>query len=554
VEVCRRLDGIPLAIELAAARVQFLTVEQIAERLDDRFRLLTSGSRTAPPRHRTLLAALEWSYQLLSDAERVLFQRLSVFAGGWTLEAAESVCAGDYIGADNCLDLLGHLVAQSLVVVQVQEESGVRYRLLETLRQYAWDRLAEAGGVEVRLAQHADYFVALAEQAFSLGERPGTQFNAGSQHAVWLQRLDRERDNLWAALRWCVERVEVERGLQLGGAASYFVQLEGSLSEAREWLEALLQLLREAHAPRDAARARALDGAGALATMLGEQAIAQAVLEESLTIRNELDLPTGAVLSTLGRVAWRCGDYAKAQTLIEQSVSSARAAGDEFGQALRLGFLGQLFEEQGHYSAARASYTDSLMIYRKFGFKPGIADALAQQGSLALVHGDLLAANALCESSLALAREADYSAGVAWGCLNLALVRVQQKDWADARVLLEENLRVRGYLRDQRRIPRSLAALANVEAACGNPEGALRLFGAAMALREATRRPERAWSGPPFDRASLDRWEPGARAALGARAAAAADAAGRRLSFEEAIREALAGGKFPSRGVLSASG
>lgn len=538
-EICRRLDGIPLAIELAAARVSLLTPVEIAARLSECFKLLTSAGRTAPQRHQTLHGALQWSYDLLTDTERLLFQRLAVFAGGWSLDAAQNVCAAGRIDAKDVLELVGRLVATSLVVAHTTDGAAARYRMLETVRQYGREKLAAAGGEPVAFARYADYFVALAEQVFSTATDPADPgAKGGSQHAVTL-RLDQERANLRAALRWCIENGEVDRGLQLGGAAANFWLAHGSPGEGREWLEAMMQLLQAPQSAQAATRGRALYLAGVLATMLGDQPVAQALLEENLAIRRELGKPIGMTLMTLGRVAWRSGNYVKARTLMEESVAIAQRDADRIMQARTLGFLGQLMEEQGEYEAASTSYTDSLAVYRELGSKAGMAEAFSQLGLTALAAGKSESAGAFFEQSLALAREANDSATIAWGCLGLGLVRIQQLDWADARRLIEENLRIQGYLQDQRRIPRSLAGLAIIHAACGKPDRAFRLFGAAMALRNATRRPELAWSGPPFDRATIERWEPSARAVLGEDSASAAYAAGTALSMEDAIREAL---------------
>ena len=212
-QICHRLDGIPLAIELAAARVRVLSVEQINARLEDRFRLLTGGSRIAMPRQRTLRGAVEWSYELLSEPEHLLFNRLSVFTGGFILEAVETVCAGEGVGADEVLDLLSLLVDKSLVMVGEGVEGEVRYRLLETLRQYGRERLAAIGEADETLRRHAAFFFALAEEA---GQVQSQTIALGPQEAAWLDRLEQEHDNLRAALGWCVESGEAETGLRLG--------------------------------------------------------------------------------------------------------------------------------------------------------------------------------------------------------------------------------------------------------------------------------------------------------------------------------------------------
>ncbi len=230
-QVCRRLDGLPLAIELAAARVKVLSVEQIAARLDDSYRLLAGGSRTALPRQQTLQATIDWSHHLLSEKERILFRRLSVFMGGFTLEAAEAVCAGNGIEQDEVLDLLSHLIDKSLVAV-AQRSGEARYRLLETIRQYGQDKLQEFGEAANLRRNHCDWYVGLSERAESeiLGARQGS----------WFDRLEVEHDNLRAALGWSLEQKEAETAARMGAAIWRFWLLRGYMSEGRRWLERAL--------------------------------------------------------------------------------------------------------------------------------------------------------------------------------------------------------------------------------------------------------------------------------------------------------------------------
>src|SRR5215207_2916670 len=256
VEICWRLDGIPLAIELAAARARVLSVEQIAERLDDCFRLLTVGSRTALLRHRTLRATIDWSYELLSEDERRLFRRLAVFAGGFTLEMAEAICSGENLKEDEVLDLLSHLVEKSLVVVQ--ELSGeMRYRLLETVRQYGWEKLEESGEVDPIRRRHANFFLALAQE---IEPRIEPKIHNADRH-MWLERLEIEHGNLRAALRWAVDMGKAETGLRLASALFWFWHMRGYLKEGRSWFDRALAEVPE----RTAVRAEALYHTGYLA-------------------------------------------------------------------------------------------------------------------------------------------------------------------------------------------------------------------------------------------------------------------------------------------------
>src|SRR6266545_5801751 len=288
-DICRRLDGIPLAIELASARTKIFPPEEIAARLDDRFRLLTGGSRTALERHQTLFALIEWSHNLLSEAERVLLRRLSVFAGGWSFEAARIVC-GESLG-DNVLDLLTHLVDKSLVAVEAEAEEA-RYRLPETIRQYARDKLFESGEAEQARDRHLDFFLRFAEAA-----EPKLR---GSEQLVWLNRLETEHDNLRTALAWSLESGKSDSALQLAGALGYFWVLRGYFSEAQKWLEEALALSEREQSKKVAAgkyvpthiekarRAKALYAAGTpdFATMNLKKA--RKTVEESLRLWREL--------------------------------------------------------------------------------------------------------------------------------------------------------------------------------------------------------------------------------------------------------------------------
>jgi non-specific serine/threonine protein kinase len=252
-EICRRLEGIPLAIELAAARVGTLSVEQISERLEGSLKLLTHGGRTAVPRHRTLKGTLDWSHELLSESERKVFRKLSVFAGGWKLEASEAVGVGGGIEEEDVLDVLSGLVEKSLVAARERQESGVRYRMLEPIRQYAREKLEEVGEAEEARRRHATFFLALAEEA-----EPKLQ---GPEDKEWLERLETEHDNLRAALSWALEQREADLGLRLAGALWLFWEGHGHYGEGHRWLEQTLARGSQASA---VARAKALEGKGRL--------------------------------------------------------------------------------------------------------------------------------------------------------------------------------------------------------------------------------------------------------------------------------------------------
>ena len=291
--LCWQLDGLPLALELAAAWVKTLNPEQIAARLEDRFRLLTGGSRTATPRHQTLRGAIEWSYSLLNVDEQTFFDRLSVCAGGCRLEAVEAVCAGNGMGEEDALPLLDRLVDTSLVVAE-DRHGERRYRLLESLRLYGRERLVTSGEAESTSRRHAEHFLALAEAV-----EPALW---GPDAVAWLDRLEIEHDNLRAALRWVTGHGEVEIALRLGAALSRFWQVHAHLSEGLMWLESALV---GASGASPATRARALDAAGHLARDRADYDRAWALYEESLGLRRELDDRRGTALALNNLGSWR---------------------------------------------------------------------------------------------------------------------------------------------------------------------------------------------------------------------------------------------------------
>jgi predicted ATPase/class 3 adenylate cyclase len=516
-QVCHRLDGIPLAIELAAARVKVLSVERIAERLDDSFRLLAGGSRTALPRHQTLRALIDWSYDLLSEAERTLLRRLSVFAGGWTLEAAEAVCADDerpttnderqgrdenvtvgrwslVVGRYEVLDLLMQLVEKSLVVYEERGEED-RYRLLETIRQYSRDRLLGAGEAEVVHRRHRDFFLRLAEEA-----EPKLH---GPEQAGWLERLEREHDNVRAALEWCQAESATyaegvgsgrEAGLRLAGALWWFWLVRGYFTEGRDRLARALS--RVDTASPTAARANALNGAGNLAVWQADYAAGRSLHEESLAIRRALgDRPSIArSLNNLGLVAWRQGDYSAARALYEEALAVTRELGERGGEALVLNNLGLIATDQADYAAALSLFRESLAIQRELGDKLNIAIALNNLGNATQHQGDYETARALYKASLEIRRELGNKHGIVY----------------------------------------SLERFACLAATQGQAARSARLFGAGESLREAI--------GARMDAADRADYEPhvaAARAALGDEAFAVAWAEGRAMTLEAAIEYAL---------------
>lgn len=479
-EVCRRLDGIPLAIELAAARAAILAPEQLVARLDDALPLLTGGSRTAPSRQQTLRATLDWSYRLLEEPERRLVGRLAVFAGGWTMEAAEGVCAGQGIAAAEVLALLAALVDKSLV--QVEEARGqVRYRLLETVRQYAGERLAACGEADAMRRRHAAYYLAWAEQVEPL--------LSGPAQGAWLDRLAEEYDNLRAALRWAADHGDADTGLRLGGALWRFWSVRGPYGEGRAWLTLLLA--RAGSSGDTAVRAKALASAGLLAHQQGDYAAARPFFEACLALRREIGDP-GAIARALTNLSFVAPEQAGA--LLEEALALGRAAGDKLGILRTLNTLGEIAWVEGDYERATPLYEESLALCRESGDRLGAIHVSYNLGSVALARGDAAGAAPYFRASLRLCRE----------------------------------------LGDQGLAGKCLLALASVAAATEQPARAARLYGAARVLYEATGLDE-----DRIGRAHARQCLTTARAALGEAAFAAAQAQGRALSLEEALAEAL---------------
>ena len=471
-QLCARLDGIPLALELAAARVRSLSVEEINSKLDNRFRLLTGGSRAALPRQQTLRALIDWSYDLLNAQEKTLLCRLAVFAGGWTLEATEAVGIGNDIEDWEMLDLLTSLADKSLVVAE-QEAGQTRYRLLETVRQYGRDRLEESGeGLAVR-ARHGDYFLMLAEEI-----EPKLQ---GSEQGHWLQVLEAEHDNLRQALTLYTENLQTdyqagEKGLRLGAALQRFWQVRGYLSEGRERLRAALGHPQGQEPTR--ARADALHSAGVLAYLQGDYTGARTLYEEGLTIGRALGYKDGIAncLLNLGNVTHEQGDYESGRVLLGESLVIWRELDDKNGIAACLNALGIVARVQWDYEGGQVLLEESLMLRRELGDKTGIAACLLNLGIVARLQEDYAQARLLYEESLALRRELGDKHGIA-ACLNvLGVVAYLQGDYEAGRMLSGEGLTIACALGYKKGMANALINLGNVAYAQGDYEEG-RVFG-----------------------------------------------------------------------------
>jgi predicted ATPase/class 3 adenylate cyclase/DNA-binding XRE family transcriptional regulator len=576
-EICVRLDGLPLAIELAAARSKVLSPPGLLTRLDSRLRLLTGGARDLPPRHQTLRAAIDWSYDLLSSGEQTLFAWLSVFVGGCTLEAVEDVCARAGGLAMDVLDGLSSLVDKSLLQQNEDAVSAVpRFLMLDTIREYARERLVQSGPEGELRAAHAQHFVALAEAA--------EPHLTGAQQVMWLARLEREHDNLRAVLRWTQESKTTVVGLRLAAALGPFWHVRGHLSEGRTWLHSLLAegQSHETGVEATAVRAKALLGAGALAREQGAYAEVTALVEESLTLFWQQGDKRGIArsLRELGGVALAHDDLEQARVLYEQSLALFRELDDKEGIASSLMGLAGLLYRQGDHAQARALWEEALALFRELGNKQGIARSLVNLGSLADLHGDIGQALAPLEESLALHRELGDKEGIAWSLGSLgsvaymlgdytqAKVRYEQSltlvqelgekagtakvltrvgsvaykqgDNARAREFWEESLALRQELGEKYGIAECLEWIAIMIPAQGDRRTALeraaRLFGAAAALREAI-----STALEPYQHADHDREVAAGRAVLGDAVFDAAWAVGAAMPLEQAIVYALEG-------------
>ena len=573
-QVCWRLDGIPLAIELAAARVRSLSAEGISRRLDDRFRLLTGGSRTALPRQQTLRALIDWSYDLLTEPEKGLLRRLSVFAGGWTLAAAEAVCAGEQEEEWQVLDLLTSLVDKSLVVYEEGSGDGDRYRFLETVRQYAGDRLLENGEAEAGRRRAAVWFLGFAEE--------GEPRMVGPEQASWLRHLETEHDNLRASLAWferhdAAAEEPAEGSLRLAGALNRFWAVRGHYAEGRQWVTKALESAKEREGSSvSAVRARALFGAGYLAYNQSDYVSAQALYAECLEMQRQLGnrKGVGTMLDNLGNVAYEQGDYARARSLYEESLALQRELENQQGIASSLGNLGNVAHEEGDYPAARALHEQCVAIQRDFADLRGIANSLNNLGNAAHEEGDYPAARALHEESLGLQRQLGNQRGIANSLLALGHVALEEGNYAGGRGLYEQGLTVRRHLGDQKGIAVALIALGSVTHTEGDGEGAQTLYAqslahshqigdrhsaaysleglaSAAASQGETTRGTQLWGAadalrvqigaplPASDRRKHEQAVAEARAALGDRAFAAAWAAGQAMRLAQVVEYAL---------------
>ncbi len=484
-EICARLDGLPLAIELAAARIKLLSPAAMRTRLEKRLQLLTGGARDLPRRQQTLRGAIDWSYDLLGPAEQKLFRRLAVFVGGCTLEAAEAVCDSTADLGLDILDGIDSLMNKSLIQ-RIEPPGGEpRFVLLETIREYGLERLASSDEESPTRRAHAAYCVVLAEdEASERGKRavgppaPG----AAAEGSGWLERLELEHDNFRAALAWLIENGEADWGLRLGVALFHFWEEREYLAQGREWLGHLLRLPRAA--VRSQLRARAVFAAGVFA---GVPAAARKLQEEGLAISRELDDRKGiaVALNALAVGAQVEGDLARSRSLFEESLALWKELGDPVAVVRGLSNLANVARLEGHFLEARSLFAECLSISRQVGDRGGMAWTLDAEGDVAREQGELASARGLYEQSLSMFRELGDRWGIASSLADLGNLARDQGDFAAAHLLYRESIGVFQELGHKRGIARLLESFACSAAAQGQPERSLRLAGAAAALRQA---------------------------------------------------------------------
>jgi predicted ATPase/DNA-binding SARP family transcriptional activator len=492
-KICQWLDGIPLAIELAAGRLKTLSAQEIAERLDDRFGLLTSSSRSAVARHQTLRAAVEWSYSLLAEQERTLLLRLAVFAGGWTLPAAEAICGAalsegllSHLSPAMLLDVLTQLVDKSLVIKQ--EIAGrARYFMLETIRQYAWEKLIASGEVEALQQQHAHFFLQLAEASEA-------KLNT-AERSHWIALLAMEHDNLRGALRWALNGRATEVVLRMAGALLWFWHHLGTWREGRSWLDAALQLVEE----------------------------------------NSPTPPQAKALFGSGWLAFNQADATAARKHFTESLMVARATGAQATLPYALSFLALVMTHQGEAQAARPLADEGVALFRQGDDRWGLAIALLNRGVVAEALSEYALANSLFEESATIFQGLADDWAVSLPLRHMGTIALRQGETQRAQELYQLSLRYLRHLHDHWFVSMSLEELARLAVTQEQYERAARLLGAAEALRESIGAGVRQMYQRDYARMVEH-----SRSALGQTRFAALWAAGRALSMEAAIDEALA--------------
>jgi tetratricopeptide (TPR) repeat protein len=554
-DLCQRLDGIPLAIELAASRVRVLSVDQILERLDHQFQLLASRDRTMPSRQQTLEATMQWSYHTLSDAEQLLFERLTVFAGGWTLEAAEAVAATEGIASSEVLDLLERLVDKSLAISEFHAHGPQRFRLLETVRQFGRERLRVRGESTAVCDRHADFFLRLAEES----ELPLLT----SADRDWIGRLSPEQDNFRVALRYLIESGDTLRAQRLAGAARRFWLFRGNVAEARRWLDEVLTLdpadavrdeleLAEPGSgtdglPNDAAlsaddvrslsaRAKVLHGIGMLAFTQGDLEICRVSERRALHLYRVLCDTWGTAwpLQILGAEATERLQFAEARVLLEQAVQAARTTRQPAVVAAALSYLADAARQLSEPATARARAEEALSVATAVGFTMHVCRASFILGELSYDLGQHEEARAVWEAALTCARQAEQRmVYVVPLLIKLGQLAWERHNYESGRALFVEGLQLAKEV-SKLELARGLEAMVQIASAAGQSESGLFLAAMAAALRAAMGAP--LW---PTERLALETALAESRQDLSTAAADAAWARGWAASSDQALSVAV---------------
>ncbi len=528
-EICARLDGLPLAIELAAARIKLLPPRAILNRLSNRLKLLTGGARDLPTRQRTLRGAIEWSYALLEKGERMLFARLAIFVGGCRLEAIEAICDAEGDLPIDVLEGVSSLLDKSLLRQEEGPEDEPRFLMLETIREYALERLEESSEAKALARRHAGFFLALAEEAEPTLE--------GTQQQAWLERLELEHDNLRAALSWALEADNSEVALRMGAALGEFWYLRGYLDEGRGWLEEALS--KPGHA--SAARARALGRVSWLAFLQGDLDRAEGASREGLELEGVELFRTGGqdrvaaeLQRTLGIAVAGRGDYEQAARWFAESLAISRQAGNSRGAAISLFCLGIESRVGGDFEQATELYEEALTLCRESGDPALLASILTHVGYTFVLQGELERATRVSEEAAAMLREQKHRLYLVDALSNLGWAALLRGDPERAKSSFEESIVLCRELGSRTTIIEILEGLACAAGEKGQAERAARLFGVAEALGEAV-----GYQHESGESALREPYLTAARSRLDGAAWQVAWTKGRAMTFEEAVAYAL---------------
>jgi predicted ATPase len=524
-EICARLDGLPLAIELAAARIRMLPPKALLARLGNRLKLLTGGAHDLPERQRTLRGAIEWSYDLLEESEKTLFGRLSVFAGGRTLEAIEAVCDAEGDLPVDAFEGVYSLLEKNLLRQEEELEGEPRFVMLETIHELAREKLEESSEAETFKRAHAEYFLALAEQA-------ETELK-GPNQLEWRELLEAELDNMRTALSWALEGADAELGLRLAAALWRFWTDRSYFDEAHRWLEEALA--KNSEAPT-AARAEVLNGLGFLAGFRGNLAREKALREEALALSRKIGDQEGAAYSLhqLGQVSYFQGNFEAAQQAFEESLALYRELEDAWGSALALRGLAVGVFEQGEFEKGEALLEETLALSRELEDQLGIQNCLVHLGRAAMLRRDFERAETHFKEGLALGRRVKDDYGTTACLLSLGLLAIRRGDHEQAEALLTEALALSREFGDTISIADCLIGFSEVSGTRGDVLRAARLWSAAEALYEVS-----GYARPALERSLHEPYREAARSQLDEATWNQAWEEGRAMALEEAVSYAL---------------